>query len=75
MIANGCPAARMVYQDMDAIEPYLGTMIPADADGDTPPPADAPAPLVSINQDGSGLPRRPDPDLERHGQLGRRRRR
>ena len=56
MIANGCPAARMVYQDMNDIEPYLGTMIPADADGDTPPPTDAPAPLVSINQDGSGLP-------------------
>ena len=30
--------------------------MPADADGDTMPPADAPAPLVSINQDGSGLP-------------------
>ena len=56
MIANGCPTARFVYQDMDPIEPYLSTMIPADADGATAPPADAPAPLVSINQDGSGLP-------------------
>ena len=55
MIANGCPSARFVYQDMDPIEPYLSTMIPADADGATAPPADAPAPLVSINQDGSGL--------------------
>ena len=56
MIANGCPAARMVYQDMNDIEPYLSPLMPADADGDTMPPADAPAPLVSINQDGSGLP-------------------
>ena len=56
MIANGCPAARFIYQDMDSIDPYLSPLMPADADGDTPPPASAPAPLVSINQDGSGLP-------------------
>ena len=41
---------------MDSIDPYLSPLMPADADGDTPPPANAPAPLVSINQDGSGLP-------------------
>jgi hypothetical protein len=51
-----CQTARFVYQDMEAIDPYLPATLPADADGDTPPPAGAPAPFVSINQDGSGLP-------------------
>ena len=51
-----CHTARFVYQDMEALQPYLSTTLPADADGNTPPPANAPAPLVSINQDGSGLP-------------------
>ena len=41
---------------MEAIDPYFPATLPADADGDTPPPAGAPAPFVSINQDGSGLP-------------------
>ena len=51
-----CQTARFVYQDMEAIDPYMPATLPADADGDTPPPAGAPAPFVSINQDGSGLP-------------------
>ncbi len=56
MIADGCQVARMVYQDMESIDPYLPPLLPADADGDTPPPAAAPAPLVGMNFDGSGLP-------------------
>ena len=48
-----CETARYVYQDMEAIDPYLPATLPADADGDLAPPADAPAAFVSINQDGS----------------------
>src|SRR4029079_150585 len=51
-----CQTARFVYQDMEAIDPYLPATLPADADGALAPPAGAPAPFVSINQDGSGLP-------------------
>jgi hypothetical protein len=56
MIASGCPVARMVYQDMESIDPYLPFILPADADGPTPPPAGAPATLIGMNFDGSGLP-------------------
>src|SRR5262249_47809512 len=51
-----CDTARFVYQDMISIDPYLPATLPADADGPTPPPANAPAPLVAMHFDGSGLP-------------------
>src|SRR5439155_2775105 len=52
----GCQTARFVYRDMNAIEPYLPSTLPADVDGIAPPPPNAPALFVAINQDGSGLP-------------------
>ena len=51
-----CQPARMVYQDMFTIDPNLPRILPADADGATPPPAGAPAPIVGMNFDGSGNP-------------------
>ena len=51
-----CQTARMVYQNMYDIDPNLPFIMPADADGDTPPPDGAPAPIVVLNFDGTGLP-------------------
>ena len=51
-----CQTAHMVYQDMEDIDPSVPYMLPADADGPTPPPAGAPAPIVAMNLDLAGLP-------------------
>ena len=51
-----CQPARMVYQDMFTVDPNLPRILAADADGATPPPAGAPAPIVGMNFDGSGNP-------------------
>ena len=56
-----CQTARMVYQDMSRVDPYLRDMLPADADGDTLPPADAPAPIV-VDQPGRDRP--PDDQIQ-----------
>ena len=65
-----CQPARMVYQDMFTVDPNLPRILAADADGATPPPAGAPAPIVGMNFDGSGNPARPAPGLQRDHQLG-----
>ena len=45
-----CGAARMIYKDMFPVEPNLwGGMLPADLDGSTMPPANAPAPLIEVD--------------------------
>ncbi|TML13487.1 MAG: hypothetical protein E6G31_07315 [Actinobacteria bacterium] len=45
-----CGAARMIYKDMFSVEPNLwGGMLPADVDGTTLPPANAPAPLIEVD--------------------------
>ena len=47
---SGCGSARMLYKDMFTVEPNLwGGMLPADLDGDTLPPANAPAPLIEVD--------------------------
>ena len=47
---NGCGSARMLYKDMLPVEPNLwGGMLPADVDGSTLPPANAPAPLIEVD--------------------------
>ena len=47
---SGCGSARMLYKDMFPVEPNLwGGMLPADLDGDTLPPANAPAPLIEVD--------------------------
>jgi hypothetical protein len=51
-----CQPARMVYQDMQAIDSTLPRMLPADADGPQMPPSNAPEPILTMNWDGSGLP-------------------
>ena len=51
-----CQTSHMVYQDMEDVDPSLPIMLPADADGPTPPPAGTPAPVVTMNLDLAGLP-------------------
>ena len=51
-----CETSHMVYQDMEDVDPSLPIILPADADGPTPPPAGAPAPIVAMNLDLAGLP-------------------
>src|SRR5262245_1030164 len=47
-----CGAARMLYKDMFTDAPSLwGGMLPADADGPTAPPANAPVPLIEVDDD------------------------
>jgi len=54
---SGCGTARMLYKDMFAVDPNLwGGMLPADVDGSTLPPADAPAPLIEVDDDAWGFP-------------------
>src|SRR5439155_6489091 len=48
--------ARMVYEDLNPIDPTLPSMLPADADGSTPPPSGAPAPLIGMNPTVQQLP-------------------
>ena len=44
--------AKMAYRDMFAEAPALwGGMLPADADGPTQPPANAPAPMIEVDDD------------------------
>jgi hypothetical protein len=50
-----CRSARFVYQDLTSIAPDLPRILPADADGTLAPPANAPAPLLAMNWNGSGL--------------------
>lgn len=38
---TGDPLAKMVYFDLNSVDPNLGGMLPADWDGTTPPPAGA----------------------------------
>lgn len=45
---QGQPAA-MVYFDLYTVDPYLGGMLPADLDGATPPPANAPNYFVEVD--------------------------
>ena len=45
-----CGPARMLYRDMFPEAPALwGGMLPADADGPTLPPANAPAPMIEVD--------------------------
>ena len=71
---SGCGSARMLYKDMFTVEPNLwGGMLPADADGTTPPPDNAPAPLIEVDAQrvGSGaLPAGSARRLERDRRLG-----
>jgi len=50
-----CGSAHMVYQDMASLAPNLPRMLPADVDGTRQPPGGAPAPLMTMNWNGSGL--------------------
>ena len=43
-----CQPARFVYKDMYDVDPSLGSLLPADADGSTAPPDGAAIPLVSM---------------------------
>ncbi len=51
-----CQTAGMAYQDMVTLDPTLPRILPADADGDAAPPANAPQPIVTDNDDGAGFP-------------------
>ena len=51
-----CQTAGMAYQDMVTLDPTLPRILPADADGATAPPANAPQPIVTDNDDGAGFP-------------------
>ena len=51
-----CQPAGMAYQDMVTLDPLLPRILPADADGDLAPPANAPQPIVTDNDDGAGFP-------------------
>jgi len=51
-----CEPARFVYQDMVGLDPTLPRILPADADGPTAPPAGAPQPIVTDEDDGAGYP-------------------
>ena len=47
-------AARMVYFDLNSVDANLGGMLPADLDGATAPPADAPNVFVEFDDDAWG---------------------
>ena len=64
-----CQTARMQYKNMFTVDPYLPYILPADADGATLPPANAPAPIMAMNFDGDGPRPGPAPDLERDARL------
>ncbi|HEY7149894.1 MAG TPA: hypothetical protein VH420_10665, partial [Gaiellaceae bacterium] len=50
LMQSGCQPVRMLYKDMFTVEPNLwGGMLPADLDGSTMPPANAPAPLIEVD--------------------------
>ena len=49
----GVPA-RMIYFDLESVDPNLGGMLPADMDG-APPPPGSPAYFVQFDDDGSGV--------------------
>ena len=52
-----CNTTRMLYRDMFPIEPNLwGGMLPSDVDGTTLPPANAPNPLIEVDDDIWGFP-------------------
>ena len=51
-----CQTAGMAYQDLVNFDPNLPRILPADADGATAPPANAPQPIVTDNDDGAGFP-------------------
>src|SRR5262245_12761325 len=51
-----CQTAGMAYQDLVTFDPNLPRILPADADGATMPPANAPQPIVTDNDDGAGYP-------------------
>ncbi len=51
-----CQSARFVFQDMQSLDPTLPRILPADADGPTAPPAGAPQPIVTDNDNCVGFP-------------------
>ena len=51
---TGDQTARAVSFDLFATDPNLGGMLPADWDGQTPPPAGAPNPFVQMDDDSWG---------------------
>jgi hypothetical protein len=51
---SGDPTARAVYFDLYGTDPNLGGMLPADWDGQTPPPAGSPNPFVQVDDDSWG---------------------
>src|SRR6266516_5667506 len=51
-----CQTSHMVYRDMNSIDSTLPRMLPADADGLTAPPANAPEPIVTDDDNGAGFP-------------------
>ena len=62
-----CEPARFVYKDMYDVDPSLGSLLPADADGSTAPPTGAAIPLVSMRDGAAGPAQR----VERHDRLER----
>src|SRR5215216_2575675 len=56
-LMSGCGTARMIYKDMFPVDPNLwGGMLPPDVDGPTLPPANAPAPLIEVDDNAWGYP-------------------
>src|SRR5439155_11977152 len=52
-----CGTTRMLYRSMFNDDPNLwGGMLPADVDGSTLPPANAPAPLIEVDDNAWGYP-------------------
>ena len=51
-----CQTAGMAYQDLVTFDANLPRILPADADGATTPPVNAPQPIVTDNDDGAGFP-------------------
>jgi hypothetical protein len=47
----GDPSARMIYFDVGATNSAYASMLPADFEGDAPPPSGAPAPFVEVDAD------------------------
>ena len=50
-----CQSARFAYRDMYSVDTNLPRMLPADVDGTRAAPAGAPAPMLTMNWDGSPL--------------------
>jgi hypothetical protein len=50
-----CQTAGMAYRDLVTFDPALGRILPADADGAAAPPANAPQPIVTDQDDGLGF--------------------